>query len=384
MVIKDKRQSLQQRNMLLNMRLNSSNPNLSNHSTAATAVAGNNKILKNNNTSALNIMSNATSSSANNGSGINKKNELKNKLWRMSFSPKSKPMTSTKNTTLIGAGSKRSPVAFVGSYPMKDLKFCDFEIGKKLGKGKFGKVYCCRHIKTGFICAIKIMDKSEILTYNVTKQFRNEIEIQSNLNHENLTKLYGFFHDSKRVYLIMEYIYNGELYSILKKNGPFNDIVASNFVFQLTNAIRYLHKKRIIHRDLKPENILIDFNNVIKITDFGWSVYNEAGNKRKTLCGTIDYLSPELINSKEYDGLIDVWALGIIAYELIVGTPPFEEDTKELTYKRIKNCDLNFPAHVSQDAKNLISSLLKLNPSERITLTDVLKHPWINKNKPFW
>ncbi|EDO16991.1 hypothetical protein Kpol_1065p3 [Vanderwaltozyma polyspora DSM 70294] len=376
MMDSNRRQSLKQRNLLLSMRLNNNNNNNNNNTTKVKNISG-------------------------------VKNNSNGKVWRLSYSPRGKnnhhshgtsskipsPVRNSANATTIAtttvattgsipASSTSSQIK--GRFPMVDLKLNDFEIGRKLGKGKFGKVYCVRHKPSGLICALKVMNKMEIVNFNVQKQFKREIDIQYHLNHKNLTKLYAFFHDSKNVYLVMEYLIGGELYKLLKKNGPMNDITASNYVYQMTDALNYMHKRKIIHRDLKPENILIGFNNQIKLTDFGWSIYNPNNQKRKTLCGTIDYLSPELISSREYDENVDVWALGILTYELVVGAPPFEEDTKEQTYKRIAKSDLKFPPNVSSEARDLITNLLKVVPSERFNLQQVMNHPWIEKNKPFW
>ena len=267
----------------------------------------------------------------------------------------------------------------------RSMKLSDFEIGKVLGKGKLGKVYCARHKPSGYIAALKVMSKKDLVELKLEKNFCREIEIQSSVIHPQISRLYGFFYDHKNVYLILEYSLYGELYFHLKLQRRFEDIRASYYVYQVALALQYLHCRHIIHRDIKPENILLSLNDTVKLSDFGWSVRNPPSiNKRLTICGTLDYLPPEMIESNEHDYTVDIWALGILCFEFLVGRPPFEEVDKNSTYKRIAKVDLKIPSFVSKEASDLITKLLQKNPRKRISLTEVLNHPWITKNKASW
>ncbi|KAH0525140.1 hypothetical protein TsFJ059_007546 [Trichoderma semiorbis] len=258
-----------------------------------------------------------------------------------------------------------------------------FEIGRPLGKGKFGRVYLARERTSGFICALKVLHKSELQAGGgVEKQVRREIEIQSNLRHPNILQLYGHFHDSKRVFLILEYAGKGELYKHLRKETKFPEWKAAQYVAQMASALQYLHRKHVIHRDIKPENILVGIHGEIKISDFGWSVH-APNNRRKTLCGTLDYLPPEMIkpgsSDNYYNEKVDLWSLGVLTYEFLVGEAPFE-DTPVMTQRRIARADMQIPKFVSSEAADLIKRLLVLDPEKRIPLEDVQSHPWIIKH----
>jgi aurora kinase len=239
-----------------------------------------------------------------------------------------------------------------------------FEIGKPLGKGKFGRVYLARERHQGFICALKVLHKHELQSGRVEKQVRREIEIQSNMRHPNILRLYGHFHDSKRIFLILEFAGRGELYKHLRKQSRFPEWKAAQYVAQMAAALRYMHRKHIIHRDIKPENILVGVHGEIKLSDFGWSVHTPS-NRRKTYCGTLDYLPPEMIVPRSldqsYDEKVDIWSLGVLTYEFLVGEAPFE-DTPLMTTRRIARGDMKVPSFVSAQAADLIRKVSGLSP----------------------
>ncbi|GAA5853893.1 hypothetical protein JCM9279_005759 [Rhodotorula babjevae] len=269
------------------------------------------------------------------------------------------------------SGSHRTTVPF---------SLSSFEIGKPLGKGKFGRVYMARtKAEPKYIVALKCLHKEEIIKNKVEKQVRREIEIQSHLAHPNILRLHGYFHDERRIFLILEFAGKGELYRSLSRTGKFSEKRASRYIAQMADALAYLHAKHVIHRDIKPENILIGVNGDLKLADFGWSVH-APGNRRTTLCGTLDYLPPEMVENKEHTTAVDLWALGVLTYEFLVGTPPFEDLSGHAgTYRKITRLEYTIPPSVSPEAADLVRKLLRLNPLDRLPLKDVAVHPWIKK-----
>mmetsp|Transcript_32557 Transcript_32557/g.59080 ORF Transcript_32557/g.59080 Transcript_32557/m.59080 type:complete len:314 (-) Transcript_32557:90-1031(-) len=256
----------------------------------------------------------------------------------------------------------------------------DFEIGKPLGKGKFGNVYLAREKKSKYIVALKVLFKAQLQQANVEHQLRREIEIQAHLRHPNILRLFGYFYDKDKVYLILEYAAKGELYKELMKQGSFDEPTAAKFITSIAKALDYCHKKHVIHRDIKPENLLLGLDNELKISDFGWSVH-APHNRRKTLCGTLDYLPPEMVEGREHTNKVDNWSVGVLAYEFLFGRPPFEAEHHQDTYRRIVRVDLRFPEEpvVSDAAKDFIQKLLTKTPEDRLVLSDVTQHPWIRK-----
>jgi len=262
----------------------------------------------------------------------------------------------------------------------KPWKLNDFDIGQSLGRGKFGNVVLAREKESNFICALKILNRKQLKKANVEHQVKREIEIQFHLRHENILKLYGYFWDENHVFMILEYAKGGELYKHLKAKKRFDEDTAAKYVMTLANALEYIHQHNVIHRDIKPENLLLDSNGNLKLADFGWSVHTPL-HRRSTVCGTLDYLPPEMILGQQHDQKVDNWSLGVLTYEFIVGHPPFEADGQKATYQRIKDVELNFPSHVSVDAENFIRRLLQRDPCRRMQLSNIYLHPFIRKSK---
>ena len=268
------------------------------------------------------------------------------------------------------------PQRMMANGSTKKWSLKDFEIGKPLGRGKFGDVYLARERKSKFIVAIKAIKKKQLLKAGVEHQLRREIEIQSHLRQKNILRMFGYFFDDKRIYIILEYAPGGELYKQLTQRGHFSEGTTAKYIHDLSIALNYCHTKHVIHRDIKPENLLVGQRGDIKIADFGWSVHAPT-SRRTTLCGTLDYLPPEMVEGREHDSTADVWSLGVLTYEFLVGNPPFEAEGHRATYRRISNVDLRFPNTVSSGARDLIARLLVKDQSRRMKLADLPKHPWI-------
>lgn len=257
----------------------------------------------------------------------------------------------------------------------------DFEMGAPLGRGKFGRVYLARERSSHYMVAMKVLFKEELRKGNVQRQVLREIEIQSRLKHPHILRLLTWFHDNDRIYMALELASQGEIYTLLRSapNHRFDEPRAGKYTYQVADALHYCHLNKVIHRDLKPENILLTANDDVKLADFGWSAHT-ISNKRKTFCGTLDYIPPEMVDGRSYDDSVDQWCLGILCYEFLVGAAPFESNDTDKTYEKIRRVDVNYPTYLTTGAKDVISKLLVKTSSARITLVDVMQHPWIKRN----
>lgn len=254
----------------------------------------------------------------------------------------------------------------------------NFDIGRPLGRGKFGNVYLAREKETKYVIALKVLFKKQVHAQGIEHQVRREIEIQSHLRHQNILRMYGYFHDETRIYLILEYAPGGTLFSKMQTQpgNKFPEQQCAIYVNMLVSALIYLHERNVIHRDIKPENLLLGNAGELKIADFGWSVH-EPTSTRTTLCGTLDYLSPEMVQGHPHSKMVDLWSLGVLAYELLVGRAPFHATGYDETYNKIMKVRYEIPPELSRPAAHLISRLLVREPEHRIPLEQVAMHPWI-------
>jgi len=259
----------------------------------------------------------------------------------------------------------------------------DFDIGRHIDSGKFGRVYLVRCRRTQMLCAMKSLSKRKAVEQRVERQVEREVNIHYNLRHANILRLFCYFYDRKKIYLVLEYAAKGNLYKHMRHQQPprFREPVAAYYMSQICRAVQYLHKQCVIHRDIKPENMLLTLDNVVKLADFGWSVHCPQSSRRETFCGTLDYIAPEVVDSEEYDFGVDIWGIGVLLYELVAGVPPFdiEGEMKASTYRRIRTVEYTFPKHMSSDARDLIRGFLQRSAELRTQLEDALAHAWMQR-----
>ena len=265
-------------------------------------------------------------------------------------------------------------------------KISDFSLIKELGVGSFGRVLLVQHNKTHAQYAIKAIDKRTKINIHEKKYFLREIEIMYRIHHPNVVRLYGHFEDNSYCYLIMEYVEYGNLYSYIPRNGyhKINMQQIASIIKDVICATYFLHHMNppIIHRDIKPENVLLTAKMEAKLTDFGWSNYLEEGIKRTTVCGTPVYLCPEMINNSGHDQKVDIWCIGVLLFELITGVAPWEGSDVQTIKHNISRLKINWPSDMDPTAADLISKILKYNPEERISLRNMLKHPFFTQYFP--
>jgi serine/threonine protein kinase len=263
------------------------------------------------------------------------------------------------------------------------MKLSDFEVLRTLGTGSFGRVKFTKSRIDGLYYAVKSMKKHDIIKLKQVDHINSERSIMMQLNHPFIVNMRSSFKDDRYIYIVMECVAGGELFTHLRRARRFSDEQAKFYAAQIAAVFQYMHGKNIAHRDLKPENILITKDGYCKLTDFGFAKVIPPGERTFTLCGTPEYLCPEILLNKGHSCSVDWYTLGILIYEMIVGNPPFVDDEPMRIYQKILAGDVSYPKSIDKHAKALIKNLIVADLSKRYGnlkggADDVIKCKWFS------
>jgi len=271
--------------------------------------------------------------------------------------------------------------------PRQPLLLSDFQVLKTLGTGTFGRVLLVRltpdspHHRPDTVqhFAMKILRKSEVVRLRQVKHVNAERNILARISYPFIVDLYATFQDHLNVYMLLSYVPGGELFSHLRRAGRFTPDVTRFYLGCIVLALRYLHKYNIIYRDLKPENLLLDHRGYLRIADFGFA--KVVDDRTWTLCGTPEYLAPEIIEQKGHGKAADWWAFGVLAYEMLVGYPPFFDENPVNIYQKIVRGQVYWPEELDAGSQDFIKGFLRYDRSKRLGnlhggAEDVLNHEW--------
>ena len=273
---------------------------------------------------------------------------------------------------------------FLLSYePEEKYKYENFEISdKKIGTGHLSKIYLATNKVDSLQYAVKKINKKNLLNKGMSIDIiKNEIEIQERILHPNIVRMYSHFEDKTNYYCFLEYINGPTLLNIMqKKEKGLSERETCKYFSQITESIKFLHSNNIIHRDIKLENFLLKNNSIIKLIDFGCcALLTDEEPKRLSTCGTHLYMSPELINSQPYDYCVDIWALGVLFFELLHGYSPFgkRDDDYNIIYSNILLNKIKSNAELTNNCLDLLRKMLESDPDKRINIYDVINHNWM-------
>eukprot|EP00466_Bigelowiella_natans_P019627 jgi/Bigna1/44148/e_gw1.89.34.1 len=256
----------------------------------------------------------------------------------------------------------------------------EYELGKRIGKGAFSRVYKARHNAEGRLYALKVIRRSR-LSEKSRAYLETEIEILRSIDHPNCCQLRDAFHTRSKVYMVLEFCEGGDLLQHICEQKTFTEEDARNIIFKLAEVLKYLHARGIVHRDLKPDNIMYRTkeSKEICVVDFGLAKQYSGSGSFNTLLGTPLYLAPEMIAAPGYGKECDMWAVGVILYVVLSGRPPFYSSNQKKLFKIIMSGKFYFEPvneweHISDAAKDLIRNLLVVDPKKRFTAAQVLTY----------
>uniref|UniRef100_A0AAQ6AC95 Serine/threonine-protein kinase PLK n=1 Tax=Amphiprion ocellaris TaxID=80972 RepID=A0AAQ6AC95_AMPOC len=252
--------------------------------------------------------------------------------------------------------------------------------GKVLGKGGFAKCYEMTDLSTSKVYAAKIIPHARVSKPHQREKIDREIELHRALHHKHIVHFYHHFEDKENIYILLEYCSRKSLAHILKARKVLTEPEVRYYLRQIVSGLKYLHEQEILHRDLKLGNFFVSDSMELKVGDFGLAAKLEpAGNRRKTICGTPNYLSPEVLNKQGHGCESDIWALGCVMYTMLLGRPPFETTNLKETYRCIREARYSLPSSLSPQAKQLIASLLAKIPEDRPNLDHILRHDFFTQ-----
>ena len=257
----------------------------------------------------------------------------------------------------------------------------DYTIKQTVGTGSFGRVKLVYHNKENKFYALKILKKAEIMKLKQVDHILSEISILNVIDHPFCVKMVGISQDTRYLYIVMEYVPGGELFTHLRTVSYLTCGEARLYGAQVTLMFEHLHGLEVVYRDLKPENLLIDRDGNLKLTDFGFAKIIQG--RTYTLCGTPEYLAPEILLQKGHGKPVDWWCLGILIYEMLVGIDPFSDEDPMAVYQNILRGKVKFPSNFDKDAKSLVKHLLVADLGKRYGnlkggVKDIKEHRWFN------
>ncbi|CAD8053091.1 unnamed protein product [Paramecium primaurelia] len=245
----------------------------------------------------------------------------------------------------------------------KKVKLGEYDIMNTLGTGSFGRVRLAKQKSSNKYVALKMLKKIEILRLKQVDHIISEFNILKQIKHPFLIEMSGYTQDERYLYFVLEYIQGGELFTYLRNAGTVQNEEAQFYSAQVVLMFEYLHTKNIVYRDLKPENLLVQSDGYLKLTDFGFAKVVE--DRTYTLCGTPEYLAPEILLNKGHSKPVDWWCLGIFIYEMLAGIDPFNDEDPMAIYQKILKGKVKFPRNFDNEAKSLVKHLLEQDVTKR-------------------